>query len=165
MGGRRCRRGNPAAVFAGWLGPPEWAVRPATFCWRRGRESNPPMEVLQTSALPLGYPAACAVPRIVMRSGPLSMRCVRVGGVLMKRNGNPTFRIPPQPRRLGPGVGPRAESDPPDPPRAPRKCPRSDAENARPRGNPTFLIVVDRSVNFRLPPACLVLRSTTYIPL
>ena len=28
-----------------------------TSAWRRGRESNPRIEVLQTSALPLGYPA------------------------------------------------------------------------------------------------------------
>jgi hypothetical protein len=30
--------------------------------WRRGRESNPRMEVLQTSALPLGYLALFSDP-------------------------------------------------------------------------------------------------------
>ena len=28
------------------------------FNWRRGRESNPRIAVLQTAALPLGYPAS-----------------------------------------------------------------------------------------------------------
>ena len=36
--------------------------------WRRGRESNPRIEVLQTSALPLGYPAAERISIIAFNS-------------------------------------------------------------------------------------------------
>jgi hypothetical protein len=36
--------------------------------WRRGRESNPRIEVLQTSALPLGYPAGERIPSIALNS-------------------------------------------------------------------------------------------------
>lgn len=88
MWGRRCRRVGRAAL------PADSTLN----CWRRGRESNPPMEVLQTSALPLGYPAACAVPRIVMRSGPLSMRSVGIDSLLINApnppNGGPVRFFP-----------------------------------------------------------------------
>src|SRR6266496_3829464 len=34
--------------------------RNPSVLWRRGRESNPRIAVLQTATLPLGYPAICA---------------------------------------------------------------------------------------------------------
>jgi hypothetical protein len=38
--------------------------RKPSVIWRRGRESNPRIEVLQTPTLPLGYPAALANGRV-----------------------------------------------------------------------------------------------------
>jgi hypothetical protein len=42
-----------------WNKGPGCPAKPSML-WRRGRESNPRIAVLQTATLPLGYPAICA---------------------------------------------------------------------------------------------------------
>jgi hypothetical protein len=52
---RQAMENHQLAAERGWAGNLDYSTLQR---WRRGRESNPRIGVLQTPALPLGYPAA-----------------------------------------------------------------------------------------------------------